>query len=134
MVPEFRDVTVTEMKVLQPFVPAHFECGRTLHLILLAIGYLAIWLTLAVSLLMALLNSKLDIESGERAIGLLFFTALGSLLAGYWLVPWAHRKLFGKHVPAVPLKKETREVTQNKQVAEHRCCVQCRHPVKNLRS
>ena len=31
----------------------------------------------------------------------------------------------------IPAK--TKQVTESKQIAEHRCCIQCRHPVKALR-
>ena len=36
-----------------------------------------------------------------------------------------------KRVPTI--RRMPRKVSQNKQVAEHRCCVQCKHPIKILR-
>lgn len=36
-------------------------------------------------------------------------------------------------IPANTTERVPRQVTEKKRVAEHRCCIQCKHPIKSLR-
>jgi hypothetical protein len=115
MVPQFGDVTRTEYDEV-PDVPEHTEfdysgCGCCVVLTLwIGGGFVTCVANYSVA----------------GAVGTAIFLIL--LCVGYLLLALGFRRV----VPATT-KKVPRQVTENKLIAEHRCCIQCKHPIKALR-
>jgi Na+/H+-translocating membrane pyrophosphatase len=110
MVPESRDVTRTE-----PGTPDVKVMEGDMY------GLWAIILPILVGLVCGTLYSPLFGLAGAVATFILvaiFLMNTGST--------WFQRT---KIVPGNP----PRQITENKWVADHRCCIQCKHPAKVLR-
>jgi len=117
MVPEFRDVTRIEYDTVPNAPEQTIQIGNDIGWITTAIALsvgIGIWI--AVSFWAAVVVAGV--------VGALIPKAVA--LAG---ITWFKRY---EVLPATT-KQVSREVTTNEQVAEHRCCILCRHPCKVLR-
>jgi hypothetical protein len=129
MVPESKDVTITVYdnipdEVVVPDQPERTEkVGDNW-------GWAAFILPLAVGSMLWMIYTFWIGVAG----------AIGAFVLMMFVLHFAGSTWFpeDKVIPATTKRVSTirsipRKVSQNKQVAEHRCCVQCKHPIKILR-
>lgn len=65
-------------------------------------------------------------------VGMVVAGLLACVIA--WILVEKRSTWFRREVEYTATTKQVpRQVTVNKQVAEHRCCIQCKHPIKVLR-
>lgn len=117
MVPEFMDVTSTEydsvIDVPSRTIIVGDNFGWAAFIVPVAIG-IALWM-------------KLSLWFG--VVGVVgAFIVIAIILNKSGSTWFKRNELIPPTMRSVP-----REITENKQVAEHRCCIQCKHPIKVLR-
>ncbi|HYT88360.1 MAG TPA: hypothetical protein VEL76_06540 [Gemmataceae bacterium] len=135
MVPEFKDVTQTEYDYVLDTLERTVEVGDNW-------GYAALIVPLLVGVTVCAYLSRGFTDWDESSftqwnksiLGAGIVAAVGAFILVAILLHNAGSTWF-KQVKVVPAttKGVPRQVTENKQVAEHRCCIQCRHPIKALR-
>lgn len=117
MVPEFADVTRTVYDRV-PGEPEHTVSAGDNW------GFAALIVPVVVSVMACWFFESL----GGLWCSLPIFIAMSILLASAGSTWFKHDKV----IPATT-KRVPREITENKQVAEHRCCIGCKHPIKVIR-
>lgn len=117
MVPEFKDVTRTEYDIVadQPEKKVkegdNGGCAAFIVPILVAITF---WVMFSFSAAVA-----------GGVVSFVLIAIILNIVGSTWFEQDKVIPATTKHVP--------RKVTENMQVAEHRCCIQCKHPIKSLR-
>lgn len=116
MIPEFKDVTRTVYEAVPHLPNRTVKVGDNL-------GYVALILPILVGLAFFVFSFWWGLAG---AVATFIFVASVLVKNGStWF------KL--EEVLPATTKQVPREITENKQVAQHRCCAQCRHPIKELR-
>ena len=117
MIPEFKDVLRTEYDVVIDEPKRVVKSGDNW-------GFAALFFAIIVGVVGWLAHSFL---AGCLVVAFAF--AVMALLLNEFKSTWFKRD---KVIPAIG-RRVPRTVVENKQVAEHRCCIHCRHPAKVLR-
>jgi hypothetical protein len=116
MVPEFKDVARTEHDTVpdQPETTVKVgDWGVEVFLLVPVVG-IALWLKFSLPVAIA------GAVATSVVIAIILYMAGSTLIMREKVIPATTRR--------VP-----RTVTENMQVSEHRCCIQCKHPTKALR-
>lgn len=109
MVPEFKDITRTIREEPQRTVTEGDDWGWAALIVPIPVG-IALWV-------------KYSFWWGVAgAVAVFVLLAVILVKAGS---SWFSQE---KVIP-----EKTRQVTENEKIAEHRCCIQCKHPIKALR-
>lgn len=127
MVPEFGDVTSTEYDEV-PDKPEHKALVgdnwgfAALIIPVVAGAAMSAWVKTSFYT-----EISTAVEWGIAA-AILAFIIMGRILSDAHSTWFKREKL----IPATT-KRVPRKITENKQIAEHRCCIQCKHPIKAIR-